>query len=124
MKPLNIAIVGCGEISTPYGATISAYPDIHILGATDLALERASNFVKSFGGQVYPILDDLLSDPKVEAVVDLSSQGSHSFIIEQSLRAGKHVHAEKPLALTYERAKTLSNLARQLNLRLSCSPSR
>ena len=38
------------------------------------------------------------------------------------LNAGKHVHSEKPLAMTYAEAKALVDLAQAKGLRLSCSP--
>ena len=33
---LRVAVVGCGNISGPYGETLRAYPTIEIAGATDV----------------------------------------------------------------------------------------
>jgi predicted dehydrogenase len=43
-------------------------------------------------------------------------------VVTRCLEAGKHVHSEKPLALTYAEARGLVELAEQKGLRLGCSP--
>src|SRR5207247_2620948 len=43
-------------------------------------------------------------------------------VTTQCLRAAKHVHSEKPLAMTYPEALSLVSLARQQKVRLSCAP--
>lgn len=121
-RPLKIAVVGCGNIAPAYANTLRPYRQIELLGATDVSVERATAFVKEFGGVVYPSLDALLADPNVELVVNLTIHHAHAAVIEQCLRAGKHVYSEKPLALTYGEAKGLVALAQERGLRLSCAP--
>ena len=61
--PLRFAVVGCGNISGPYGETAKAYPSVEIAGATDVDPALSAAFVERFGGVDYPSLEALLADP-------------------------------------------------------------
>jgi len=120
--PLRVVVVGCGNIAGQYGEALRRYPEIRILGASDIDPARAADWVAKHGGRVYPTLDAVLADPEVEAVVNLTIQQAHVEVVTRCLEAGKHVHSEKPLAPTYREAKRLVDLAAAKGLRLSCAP--
>ncbi len=122
MEKLRVAIVGCGDISHPYAKTIGAYDFIEIRGAFNPTRSRAEQFTALFGGKTYPSLESLLADDQIDLIVNLTTQKAHAEIIRKCLQAGKHVHTEKPLAMTYQEAQSLAELARAKGLRLSCSP--
>jgi predicted dehydrogenase len=122
-NPLRVAIVGCGNIAGPYARTIKPYADVvELVGATDIDLPRAQALVDQYGGRVYSSLDEMLQDPNIDLIINLTIHHAHPEVITKCLNAGKHVHSEKPLALTYEEAKALVELAEAKGLRLSCSP--
>lgn len=121
-EPLRVAIVGCGNISGAYGETISAHSSVRIVGATDVDPSLSGAFVDRFGGVAYPSLDDVLADPAVDAVVNLTFPSVHAEVTTAALEAGKHVHSEKPLAIDYVEARALVELASDRGLRLGCSP--
>lgn len=121
-KKLKVGIVGCGNIAGPYARTLQPYDHIEIAGATDLIPQRAKEFVDTYGGVAYPTLQDLLADKAVEVVVNLTIHHAHPTVIAQCLNAGKHVHTEKPLAMTYAEARALVDMAEAKGLRLSSSP--
>ena len=121
-EQLRVAVIGCGNISGAYGETIGAYPSVRIAGATDVDPALSAAFVDRFGGVDYPSLDDVLGDPAVDAIVNLTYPGVHAEVTTAALEAGKHVHSEKPLAADYASARSLVDLAADRNLRLSCSP--
>jgi predicted dehydrogenase len=119
---LRVAVVGCGNIAGPYGETMKRYRNLELLGATDLIPQRAADLVARFGGVAYPSLDDLLADDRVDVVLNLTIHHAHPTVIARCLQAGKHVHSEKPLAMTYVEARALVDMAEAKGLRLSCSP--
>jgi predicted dehydrogenase len=121
-QTLRVAVVGCGNISGAYGETMGAYPLVRIAGATDVDRSLSAAFVDRFGGVLYPSLDDVLGDPGVDAIVNLTFPAVHAEVTTAALEAGKHVHSEKPLAGDYPSARTLVDLAAARGLRLSCSP--
>lgn len=122
-RPMRIAVAGCGNISRLYGPQMAEYPQIEMKGAFDTDPERSQAYVREFGGRAYETLDQLLADPEVDTVVNLTIHTAHPEVIERSLRAGKHVHTEKPLAMTYADCKRLADLADELGLRLSAAPT-
>ena len=121
-KKLRIGVVGCGNIAGPYAKTLQPYEQIELVGAADQEPQRARDFAATYGGKAYESLAELLADDRIDAVVNLTIHHAHPAVITQCLNAGKHVHSEKPLAMTYAEAKQLVDLAEEKGLRLSCSP--
>ena len=119
---LKIAIVGCGNIAEPYARNLVTFPQLELVGMTDLDLPRAEALSAKHGGQVYPTYDALLADPAVDLVVNLTIHHAHYAVTKQALEAGKHVVSEKPLALTAEQARELVELADSRGLRLGGTP--
>ncbi|MBE7470199.1 MAG: gfo/Idh/MocA family oxidoreductase [Anaerolineae bacterium] len=121
-KKLGVAILGCGNIAEPYAETLATYPEIELIGMADLEVTRAEALAAKFGCRAYPSIEAMLADEAVELVVNLTIHHAHAATTTLCLEAGKHVHCEKPLALTYEEARVVVELARQKGLRLGCSP--
>lgn len=122
-EPVRVAIVGCGNISGAYAQNLAPYPEVKIIGAQDIDPARAKAFVDKYSaGKVYATLDDVLADPAVDVVVNLTIHNAHVEVITRCLEAGKHVHSEKPIATRYADAKRLVDLAAARNLRLSSAP--
>jgi predicted dehydrogenase len=65
---------------------------------------------------------DLLADPVVELIVNLTVPNTHFEISTAALRAGKHVWSEKPLGMDRAEAAELLRLAGELGLRVGCAP--
>ncbi|GHO84176.1 Gfo/Idh/MocA family protein [Dictyobacter formicarum] len=122
LTSLNVAIVGCGNIAGAYAKTLQPYPQIKLLGATDIDLARAEAYVAAHGGKVYPSLEAILEDEEVELVINLTIHHAHAEVITKCLNAGKDVYSEKPLALTSEDALRLVKLAEEKGRRLSSAP--
>jgi predicted dehydrogenase len=120
---VRVAIVGCGNIAGRYAARIAAAPQLELVGATDPIPGRAAALIAEFGGREHDSLDALLAADEVETVVNLTIAAAHAEVTAASLEAGKHVHTEKPVALRYDEARDLADLARRRGLRLSCAPA-
>ncbi len=122
MTTYGVALIGCGNIAGAYARDLKNYPEIELLGVTDMDAARARVFGQEHETQVYPDVDSLLADPRVQIAVNLTSHFAHKDISERALRAGKHVFSEKPMATTSEGAHELVALAKERGLRLACSP--
>ena len=119
---MRLGIVGCGVIAAPYARAIAATEGLELVAAADALPGRAAEFVGEHGGVVYDSVAALLADPDVETVVNLTPATVHAEVTAAALEAGKHVHSEKPLALRYEDARELVELARSRGLLLGSSP--
>ncbi len=119
---MKLAIVGCGNIASPYAKDLRNYPEIELVGAFDLNAAQAAAFGATHGVKIYDTLDALLADPAIGMIVNLTSFRAHYDVSARALRAGKHVYSEKPVALTYADARDLIDIAAQHGVRLGCSP--
>jgi predicted dehydrogenase len=119
---VNIAIIGCGNIAGPYIEDLPTYEHVNVLGVTDIDITRAEAMAARFNCRSYASIDDVLADPSVDLVVNLTIHHAHYAVTKQCLEAGKPVYSEKPLAMRYKEARELVELARERRLRLGCSP--
>lgn len=122
MRQLGVAIVGCGDIAGTYAETLAGYPGVALRGAWDRNPPRVAALMERHGGTAYESFEDLLADPAVEAVVNLTRQTSHAELSTRALEAGKHVFSEKPVAMTAAQARALVELAQRRVLRLASAP--
>jgi predicted dehydrogenase len=118
-----VAIVGCGDIAQPYADSLAAYPEIALRGMYSRTAEKAERLAARYGARVYSSLPDLLADPGVDIVVNLTVHSAHYEVTRACLEAGKHVYSEKPLALRHEEAAELVALADARGVRLGAAPA-
>ncbi len=123
MTPLGLGIVGTGNIAGAYARDILTHPQIRLAAATDLDAGRAASFGVEHGCPIHASLDDLLADPAVDIVVNLTVHHAHYEVTKRALEAGRHVYSEKPMTLRADEAHELVGLADSRGLRLGCSPS-
>jgi predicted dehydrogenase len=119
---MDIAIVGCGFVADYYMKTLQSYPDLRVVGVMDQNPERAAHFSKFHETPIYPTLADLLADERVTIVLNLTNPRSHYLISKSCLDAGKHVYSEKPLAMDFDDAEALVQLAEAKGLQVVSAP--
>jgi predicted dehydrogenase len=121
MSKMRVGLIGTGDIARPYITDLVNYPDdIEVLGVTDLDTERAKAFAEKYNTRAFATIDNLLKE--IDIAVNLTTHHAHKEVTAHCLRAGKHVHSEKPIALTYEDAHYLVELAKECGVRLAASP--
>lgn len=120
----GIAYIGCGYVADLYHATMSnAEGQLVLHGVFDKEPTRSQAFSEVYGVKVYHSYDDVLKDPKVDIVVNLTNPKDHYGVSLQALRAGKHVYSEKPLALDLAEAEDLVMVAKEVGREIVCAPS-
>lgn len=119
---VGIALVGCGFVADYYMATIEAYPDLKVVGVYDIDSERLKTFCEYYHLSPFASLDAVLSSGDVKIILNLTDPRSHYSISKQCLLAGKHVYSEKPIAMDFESARELVDLAKERNLQIASAP--
>lgn len=119
---MKIAFVGCGYVFDIYMRTRWAYPEIEICGVYDRDAARAAVVHQHYGFPLYPSLDALLADARVEVVINLTSIASHEEVTRRALEAGKHVYTEKPITTEPARTRALFELAEAKGRVLAAAP--
>lgn len=118
---LGVGIIGCGNISTTYFNFAPIFKGLKIVACADLNADAAQARAAEFGVQAQSI-DELLSNPAVDVIINLTIPDAHYAVSKQILEAGKHVYSEKPLVLTLEEGEDLRSLAASKNLTVGCAP--
>src|SRR4028119_729789 len=120
MTPVKIGIIGCGNISGIYftNGTKKFNKLVEVAACADLDLSRAQAKAEEFGIAKALTPEQLLADPEIEIVVNLTIPNAHYSVCKAALEAGKHVYVEKPLAITRDEGKELVDLAHSKDLRL------
>ncbi len=102
-KILNLGVIGAGIVAAgPYRKALARQPMIKATGVVDPDSKRAEALASELKTRVYPDLDALLGDPKIDAVAILNPNHLHVETALRSLQAEKHVLLEKPVAETVE----------------------
>jgi predicted dehydrogenase len=118
---MRIAIVGCGYVADYYVATLPNHR-LELAGVFDRDPSRAAAFAAFHGVPRYGSLAELLADPGVALVANLTNPRSHFEVSRAALEAGKHVYSEKPLAMSIGEAEQLVALAEARGLLLASAP--
>ena len=124
MEKVRIGILGLGAISGIYLKNLTTlFKETQVLGIYDLIPEKMEQAQKEYGiERTYSSMEELLQDPDIEIVLNLTRPFEHYATTKAALLAGKHVYSEKPLAATFEEGKELAALAREKGLMLGGAP--
>lgn len=122
MEKMKAGIIGCGNISAIYLENLKTNPYIEVVAVADLIRERAQERADEFNiANVYNV-DELLQNDEIELVLNLTIPGSHAMTDLAALEAGKHVYAEKPLAISLEDGRKVVELAEEKGLYVGSAP--
>ncbi|MCO7203648.1 Gfo/Idh/MocA family oxidoreductase [Microbacterium sp. CnD16-F] len=119
---VGVGIVGAGVISQTYLENLTSFPDVKVVAIGDLIPERAKAKAEEHGVPSWGTLEDVLANPEVELVVNLTIPESHIAVSAQAVAAGKHVWTEKPLGLDREGARQLLKDAEAAGVRVGSAP--
>jgi len=98
--PLSFAIIGCGLIGKKRAAALAKVPATSLRIACDIAADRASEIARMTPGcESSTDYVKAVADPRIDAVIVATLNGSLAPIALAAIRAGKHVLIEKPGAL-------------------------
>jgi predicted dehydrogenase len=118
---MGIGLIGCGNISTQYLKAVKSFPILDVRAVADMNHEVAKARAAEFGVPAKSVAE-LLADPTIEIVVNLTVPNAHVEVGLQAVAAGKHVHSEKPLGIAVVEAKKLIDAAKVKGVRIGCAP--
>ena len=120
--PINVAIVGCGYVADSYATTLPSHPELNLVRAFDINEKHLKGFCNRWPARQSADLQQVLNDPSVELVLNLTNPRSHFEVTRRSLEAGKHVYSEKPLGMSSDEARRLISIAEQHRRYLATAP--
>jgi predicted dehydrogenase len=124
MTPVTAGIVGCGEISGSYLEHLTGMLSglVRVAACSDLIAERAQQRASEFGVPTVCTTEELIADPEIEIVVNLTMPAQHHEVTMPALEAGKHVFSEKPLTVNRELGREIIEAAAARGLLLAGAP--
>ncbi len=118
----NIGIIGCGQISSIYLESPHTFDILKIVACADIDLERARSQAQRFSIPKACSVAELLADPEIDIVINLTIPKVHAEIDMAIIEAGKSPYSEKPLGLNTEQGRTVLSSAALQKLRVGCAP--
>ena len=123
MKPFNVGVLGIGDISDVYISNLKSYDIVSVVACAGRDLEKARRKAEAHGlPKAYATAAELIADPDIDIVLNLTLPAVHAELTTMALEAGKHVYTEKPLAATYVEGERILALAKERGLSVCCAP--
>jgi len=122
IKPVKTAVIGCGMISDAYFENLKdTFSIIDFVGCADMVEEKASAQAEKYGIKKMTT-EEILKNPEIELVINLTYPTSHYEVSRQILSAGKHCYSEKMISLTMEEAEELNKIRLEKNVMFAVAP--
>lgn len=126
-KPLGLGVSGCGAIAIQSVFMHASEPDgqefVRLAAVCDPVPGRAKETAEKYNvPRYYTSYEEMLKDPNVDMVTLCSPIGLHYEQGLQAIKAGKHVHFNKTMALTAKESTDLIDSAKERGVKLVASP--
>jgi predicted dehydrogenase len=122
MEKTKVGVIGCGNISGIYLEVGQTFEIMEIAAVADLIPERAQAQAARYGIPRACSVDELLADPEIKIVVNLTIPNAHADVALQAVQAGKSVYNEKPLTIRREDACQLLETAAAKGVLVGSAP--
>jgi predicted dehydrogenase len=119
---VRVGLVGCGYISNRYLHNATLFPEFEIVACADAVPQRAAERGAEYGVPAVRTVAELLADPAIEVILNLTTPDAHASVAQAALDAGTGVYNEKPLAIALDDGKWLVETARTRGMRLGAAP--
>jgi predicted dehydrogenase len=100
--------IGIGVLSHAHGhantycRVMQTFDDVELIATWDDNVERGQQAARTFGMDYSSDANDVIGDPRVDAVIVTMETNRHAEYVERAAAAGKHILCQKPMATTLE----------------------
>jgi predicted dehydrogenase len=120
LRPIKVAIIGCGKIADQHVEAIRRVPEASVVAVCDREPLMAEQLGERFGiSECVSDLNEMLSTVRPDVVHITTPPQSHYSIAKHCLESGSHVYLEKPFTLSAVEAESLIDAARRLDLKVT-----
>jgi phthalate 4,5-cis-dihydrodiol dehydrogenase len=98
--------------------TFTLDPRVALVAAADTRAEARQRFAAEFPGQSYATVEELCSDPAVEAVYVATPHQYHARHAMLAAQHGKHLLVEKPIAISLDECSSIIEAVRRARVHL------
>lgn len=112
-RKLRVGVIGCGTAAVPVSAALVASQTAELVVVQDANPVMAQDLSEKLGVRRADTVEQVLSEPDLEAVYIAVPHHLLAQLAGQALRADKHVLVEKPMAIRVADADALIALAEE-----------
>lgn len=104
MKRYGVGLIGAGWVGAEYVRACRDHPALELIGIHNRTPGRATKLMQEFGvvAREYATVDELFDDERVDVVVSATTPDVRLEHVVRAAETGRHIVAEKPLALRVE----------------------
>jgi predicted dehydrogenase len=118
----KVGVIGAGGIFWAYAEGCRGFDALELAAVSDIDEERARAKAQEFGVPRACSVAEVLADPEIEIVINLTVPAVHAEVSQAILAAGKHAYSEKPLAVDRSEGQRLLAFAAARGLRIGGAP--
>ena len=115
---INWGIIGCGNVTeVKSGPAFNKVADSRLVAVMRRNAELAEDYARRHNiPRFYTNAEDLINDSEINAVYIATPPLNHAEYALKTLKAGKPVYIEKPMALNYAECVMINDTAKKCNL--------
>ncbi len=122
VEKVPVGIIGCGNISPAYIKGCRMFEILELIAVSDIDMQRARHRAAEFDIPIACTVEELLANPDIKIVVNLTTPKAHTAVNLAAIAAGKNVHCEKPLAVDRADGARVIAAAREKGVLVGCAP--
>ena len=119
---VRVGIIGCGAISNAYFTGCKTFPILEIVNCADLDAARAQAKAAEFNIPRSGSVAQLLADPEVDLVVNLTIPRAHVEVNLSAIAESKHVFCEKPFSINRRDGRSVLAAAKSKGVLVGSAP--
>lgn len=113
---MRVGFVGVGSIARAHMQNLAGFPDVQLVAVTDVDSTRASTVAAEYGATVYPDLEAMLAQAKLDAVYLCIPPFAHGEPERLCIQHRVPFYVEKPLGLDPERPESIAKEVEEAGL--------
>ncbi len=117
-NPLGVAFVGLGWWGGVLADAALASGAAQVIGGYARTPSSREAFASKYNCRNYETFEQLLGDPEAEVVAVASANSAHKEHALTAAKAGKHIHLEKPMALSVSDAREIIEVCEESGVKL------
>lgn len=123
MEPVRVGIMGVGNVLNQYLDKVGIHPEIEVLALADVNQDAAKHRAAEYSISKALSPEQLLADPDIELILNLTPPRLHAPVTIDALNAGKHVLSEKPFATSLQEAQQVISTAKEAGRLVGSAPA-
>jgi predicted dehydrogenase len=118
-KKYGFAIIGAGVIGKHHAEKLQRIEQAELVAVCDIIPERAKELAEKYDCDAYTDLNEMLKRLDIDIVNVCTPSGMHGDHTIACAKAGKHVITEKPIDISLEKAREMTEVCRKAGVKLA-----